>query len=309
MARVVFALPFRSDVVAGGQKMIYWAAGLLARRGVDAIVWQGHGRPGWFRSDAPHSTTRPALTENDLVVLPEDVPASAAIKLLEGVAPRRILFCQNPFHYLRTRHRDPTPFTWDGGMTVGISNASLVRRTSGLASLQVVRVAVDGAVFRPAAKTLRICTVPRKLPQECDAIMAGLGLLHPDLAGIPWLRIERLPEHEVAAAMAGSAAFLSLCHREALPLTPLEAMAAGCAVVGYHGGGGLDYANGANGRWFGHDEVESVIDALAQVLRGLQAGDPAIAAMIAAGQETAASYAPAKAEASFLAAFRAFGAF
>jgi glycosyltransferase involved in cell wall biosynthesis len=309
MPRVVFALPFRSDVVAGGQKMIYWAAGMLARRGVDAIVWQGHGRPGWFRSDAPHSATRPALTENDLVVLPEDVPASAAIKLLEGVTPRRILFCQNPFHYLRTRHRDPTPFTWDGGMTVGISNASLVRRTSGLASLHVVRVAVDGAVFRPAAKTLRICTVPRKLPQECDAIMAGLGLLHRDLAGIPWLRIERLPEHEVAAAMAGSAVFLSLSHRESFGLTPMEAMAAGCAVVGYHGGGGLDYANGANGRWFDHDAVEGVIDALAQVLRGVKAGDPAIAAMIAAGEDTASAYTPAKAEASFLAAFKAFGAF
>ena len=151
--------------------------------------------------------------------------------------------------------------------------------------------------------------MPRKLPQECDAIMAGLGLLHPDLAGIPWLRIEGLPEHEVAAAMAGSAVFLSLSHRESFGLTPMEAMAAGCAVVGYHGGGGLDYANGANGRWFDHDAVEGVIDALAQVLRGVKAGDPAIAAMIAAGEDTASAYTPAKAEASFLAAFKAFGAF
>jgi len=307
MSRIVFALPFRSDVISGGQKMIYWTAQLLARHGLDAVVWQGHGRPSWFQSDAPYSATRPALTENDVIVLPEDVPASAAIKLLEGVAPRRILFCQNPFHYLRTRHRDPTPFTWDGGMTVGISNASLVRRTSGLASLHVVRVAVDGAVFRPAAKTLRVCTVPRKLPQECDAIKAGLALLHPDLAEIPWLRIDRFSENEVAAAMGHSAVFLSLCHREALPLTPLEAMAAGCAVVGYHGGGGLDYANCANGRWFDHDAVEGVIDALAQVLRGVQADDPAIAAMIAAGEETASGYTPAKAEASFLDAFSTFG--
>jgi hypothetical protein len=30
MPRVVFALPFRSNVVSGGQKMIYQAAGMLA---------------------------------------------------------------------------------------------------------------------------------------------------------------------------------------------------------------------------------------------------------------------------------------
>lgn len=79
MPRVVFALPFRSNVVSGGQKMIYQAAGMLARHGVDTVVWQRHGRPGWFASDAPHCHDRPPLAANDLVVLPEDVPASAAL--------------------------------------------------------------------------------------------------------------------------------------------------------------------------------------------------------------------------------------
>ncbi|MCA3370307.1 MAG: glycosyltransferase [Alphaproteobacteria bacterium] len=309
MPRIVFALPFRSNVVSGGQKMIYWAAGMLARHGADAVVWQRDGRPGWFASDAPHCQDRPPLSENDLVVLPEDVPASAALQLLQGASPRRILFCQNPFHYLRTRFRDPAPFVWDGAITVGVCNARIVQRVSGVAAIHVVQIAVDGQIFRPREKTLQICTVPRKLPGECDAIIAGLRQLHPHLASIPVQRIERLPEPQVAALMGGSAVFLSLCHREALPLTPIEAMASGCAVVGYHGWGGLDYANSANGRWFGHDEVEGVIDALAEVLDALQRGDPAVAAMIVAGRETAAAYSPAKAEASFLTAFRALGAF
>lgn len=307
MPRVVFALPFRSNVVSGGQKMIYQAAGMLARHGVDAVVWQRHGRPGWFASDAPHSHDRPSLDANDLVVLPEDVSPSAALQLLEGVGPRRILFCQNPFHYLRTRHSDPAAFAWDGAITVGVNNARVVRRISGVSAVHLVQIAVDNNIFRPREKKLQVCAVPRKLPREFEAIIGGLRLLHPAFAGIPILRIDSVPEPQVADMMADSAVFLSLCHREALPLTPIEAMASGCAVVGYHGWGGLDYANAANGRWFGHDEVEGVIDALAEVLDGLSRQDPAMTAMIAAGRETAAAYSPAKSEASFLAAFRAFG--
>ncbi|MCA3356897.1 MAG: glycosyltransferase [Roseomonas sp.] len=308
MPRVVFALPFRSNVVSGGQKMIYQAACMLARHGVDAVVWQRHGRPTWFESDAPHCHDRPPLGANDLVVLPEDVPASAALELLEGVTPRRILFCQNPFHYLRKRFADPASFVWDGVMTVGAGSARLVRRVSGSASTHLVQVSVNGAIFCPGVKRLRICTVPRKLPSEYEVIIAGFRHLYPQFASIPVARIENMPENAVAETMAGSAVFLSLSHRESFGLTPIEAMASGCAVVGYHGWGGLDYANAANGRWFGHDELEGVIDALAEVLEGLRQNDPLIASMIAAGRETAAAYAPAKSEASLLAAFRAFGA-
>jgi len=131
MPRVVFARPFRSNVVSGGQKMIYQATGMLVCHGVDAMVWQRHGRPACLASDARHSHDRPPLGADDLVVLPEDVSASAALELLEGVAPRRILFCQNSFHYLRTRHADPTAFVWDGAITVGVNNARVVQWISG----------------------------------------------------------------------------------------------------------------------------------------------------------------------------------
>lgn len=308
MPRIVFALPFRKNVVSGGQKMIYWAAGVLARHGADAVVWQRDGRPSWFASDAPHCQDLPTLSKNDVIVLPADMPASGARQLLQGASTRRILFCQNPFHYLRTRFADPTPFAWDGVITVGAGSARLVRRVSGAASTHLVQVSVDGATFRPGTKQLSICTIPRKLPSDFEAIIAGFRHLHPQFASVPVSCIENLPEYAVAGTMASSAVFLSLSHRESFGLTPIEAMASGCAVVGYHGWGGLDYANAANGRWFGHDEIEGVIDALAEVLEGLNRRDPAMTAMIAAGRETAAAYSPAKSEASFIAAFRAFGA-
>lgn len=172
----------------------------------------------------------------------------------------------------------------------------------------MVQIAVGNEIFCPGERKLQICVVPRKLPREFEAIIGSLRLLHPTFVGIPTLRSDSVPETQVGATMAGSAVFLSLCHREALPVTPIEAMASGCAVVGYHGWGGLDYANAANGRWFGHDEIEGVIDALAEVLEGLRKNDPLITSMIAAGRETAAAYSPTKSEAGFIAAFRTFGA-
>lgn|SRR5262249_53807656 len=36
-------------------------------------------------------------------------------------------------------------------------------------------------------------------------------------------------------------------HQESLGLTPIEGMAAGCLVAGYHGYGGLEYATAQNG--------------------------------------------------------------
>ncbi|MCM8738698.1 glycosyltransferase [Azospirillum sp. A1-3] len=96
-------------------------------------------------------------------------------------------------------------------------------------------------------------------------------------------------EEEVGEILFGSAVFLSLAHREGLGMAALEAMASGGAVIGFHGTGGLDYAAPENGRWFGSDEAIACADAVADVGRRLERGDPAVAAMIAAGQATAAA--------------------
>ena len=61
------------------------------------------------------------------------------------------------------------------------------------------------------------------------------------LEGWDLVAIDGLPEHEVAKRLAECAIFLSFGYPEGCPLPPLEAMASGCVVVGYHGWGGREY--------------------------------------------------------------------
>lgn len=53
--------------------------------------------------------------------------------------------------------------------------------------------------------------------------------------------IDGLPEEKVAEKLAGCGIFLSFGTFEGCPLPPLEAMASGCVVIGYHGRGGREY--------------------------------------------------------------------
>jgi glycosyltransferase involved in cell wall biosynthesis len=70
-----------------------------------------------------------------------------------------------------------------------------------------------------------------------------LNILHARgvLDGWEVISIDGLPEHEVAERLRSCAVFLSFGHPEGCPLPPLEAMASGCVVVGYHGRGGREY--------------------------------------------------------------------
>ena len=68
---------------------------------------------------------------------------------------------------------------------------------------------------------------------------------------------------------------------------PLEAMASGCIVVGFHGSGGLEYATDANGIWLRPDHLEAAADALAQAVIGVEQDDKRFQDMRAAGLITA----------------------
>ncbi|MFN0050359.1 MAG: glycosyltransferase, partial [Cytophagales bacterium] len=53
--------------------------------------------------------------------------------------------------------------------------------------------------------------------------------------------IENKNESQVAQIMKESTFYLSFGYPEGLPLPPAEAMACGCVVIGYNGGGGEEY--------------------------------------------------------------------
>jgi len=79
-------------------------------------------------------------------------------------------------------------------------------------------------------------------------------------------------------------------------------MAAGCLVVGFTGGGGLDYATDENGIWVPDEDPWALAEAVKDVADALAAGS--LAEMRAAGQKTAATYSQAAFEAHLLAFWR-----
>ena len=76
-------------------------------------------------------------------------------------------------------------------------------------------------------------------------------------------------------------------------------MAAGCLVVGFAGGGGLDYATAENGIWVPDEDPWALAEAVKKSADALAAGS--LSAMRAAGQKTAASYSRAAFEERLLA--------
>lgn len=77
------------------------------------------------------------------------------------------------------------------------------------------------------------------------------------------------PEPHAArmSRIAQSRYLLTLSPCEGFGLTPLEAMAAGCTVAGFHGGGGLEYMRpGLNCATVGYPDVEGLCDALISIL-------------------------------------------
>ena len=80
------------------------------------------------------------------------------------------------------------------------------------------------------------------------------------------------------AALQQHRYLLTLTAFEGHPLIPLEAMLSGCCVVGFHGGGGLEYMRpGSNAEVVGYPRLDAAVDKLAAL-----AGDPQRSAALAA---------------------------
>jgi glycosyltransferase involved in cell wall biosynthesis len=85
----------------------------------------------------------------------------------------------------------------------------------------------------------RIAYMTRRRADEAAQVLRLLEL-RGALGGWEVVAIEGRTEREVAEILRGSRVFLSFSQREGFGLPPLEALACGCAVVGYHGFGGRE---------------------------------------------------------------------
>jgi hypothetical protein len=299
MGRIIFVNPFSKSLITGGIKTTYSHAALLDELGFATAVFQPDGPPSWC-SPRLEALVTDKLTPiaDDVLVFPEVLNGWLAEAARTPTPARKVMFCQNQYYMLsyridaaRYRQLGFNHFIVPGEVT-----KRALQNILKLPEVSVVPHYIDGELFHPRDKQVQITTVPRKwaahggYPGHAELLQIILVQKYPDFHSVPWLLLENKSEQEVAEIMGQSGIFLSLCYMEACPLAPLEAMASGCVVVGYHGYGGLEYATRENGIWLSPEYLEQVADALASVIAGLQRGDASLSRMREAGIATAARF-------------------
>jgi hypothetical protein len=299
--------------VAGGQLVNLDHVAALRRLGYDArfLIVRPPGE-GPFTPQFPPGREAPWQTEtHDLEA--EDVVVGGEMFALGALAvqatpARKVLHNQGPYYTFMAFLDLAAVRGWGCEAMIMPSGfgAAMLRRVGWDGGLHVVRPALD-PVFAAAGgqpRELRIAAITSKRLHEIRLIRGILRSQRPDLAHVPWLEIGGVPRAEVARRMASSEIFLAAGRLEGLGLPPLEAMATGALVVGFHAGGGREYATAANGDWFDDDRHVEIAETLALRLDALKAGER-FAERRAAGQATAAEFSQAIFEAQLAAAGRA----
>ena len=291
MSRIIFLAPFAKSEISGGIKTVYRHAEMLAELGFDASVHQPEGPPAWFETRAKVLPTL-APEAGDVLVFPETLNGPLGEWAQRPIPARKVLFCQNQYYMAL----NPIPADRLAGLGFSHFAASscaardFMRSVLHIEGAALIPYSVDPAIFAARPKAIQIALVPRKMPREASLIGHIFREKYPKLQHVPWQVIDNAPERAAADILGRSAILLSLSFLESFGLVPVEAMAAGCIIIGFDGYGGREYASPENGFWFAPDQLEEVADALATAITGLESGDKKLEAMRNAGTATAARY-------------------
>jgi glycosyltransferase involved in cell wall biosynthesis len=277
--------------MSGGVKTVYRQVECLNELGFEAYVFQPDGRATRLNSTANVLGTL-LPSSDDILVFPEN-PTGWLAELAQTPLPAtKVLFCQAQYYIFHSDipiHR----FSSLGFSKVVCPSAAakgFLERVCHFRDVAIVPCYIDTDLFCPREKRMQIAFLPHKLPREVAMLQAMFMLKYPHFRHIRWLPIENLTEVETAELLGQSSIYLSLPYLESFGLVPLEAMASGCAVVGFHGYGGMEYASKDNGIWLRPDHLEEVVDALAGVIVGLDRDDAELRKMRDAGLATAKRY-------------------
>ena len=244
--------------IYGGVKKAFHCADLLGSSGVPCVVATPSGsRPTWFPTAAP-TIDREILTERcrpeDVVLFswPPDAPFVARLP-----ARRKVVHMQGANTKADLAlFRRPFEFVSHGlHMTQQLLAHGRVAPYVPLGVRDVFRW--SGEPKRPGSVTL----MSRKGGRWIETVRRALP---PDA---PLAVVDGLSEDEVAALLRSTDVFVAISAKEAFGLPPLEAMAAGCCVVGFRGDGGFEFMrHGETAHLVPNGDREGLEQAVAEVL-------------------------------------------
>lgn len=240
----------------GGVKKGFACADMLTDAGHPCTVaTPDGGRPTWFASRCEVITHAQLVARShaDDVVLfssPADAPFVDALP-----AYRKIVHMQGA-----NTPADSALFHWSRGydfISHGLHMTYALQRAGRVAPYVQMGIP-DVFRWRGDTKTpLRIVVMPRK---GADVVRLIRSTLPP---GATLVEVDGAPEAVVARTLRQSDIFLAISPSEAFGLPPLEAMCAGCCVVGFPGVGGFEFMRHMDtAHVVANSDVPSLIDAV-----------------------------------------------
>jgi hypothetical protein len=223
-------------------------------------------QPTWFDSTAPLCDVASlAPNAHQTFILPEDM--AEPLRAFASWPQRKIVFMQNHFYASRGLMGARSYAEFGVSQIWAASDVMTAYAQQRFPALPCYRVPcyVDTALFKPLAKKRQIALLPRKRPDEALFIQDLFWARYPQLANIPWITLHNRHEREVAATLGESEVFLSLQRLEGLGLTALEALAAGCKVVGFGGAYAPPLHNQFFSLWQHEQEIVEKISDLAAI--------------------------------------------
>jgi glycosyltransferase involved in cell wall biosynthesis len=221
----------------------------LNRRGHNAVIVHAKRgfKIGWHEYDVPVIWTddNPKFRSDDVLVFPEAMIALA--KQVGRNGCRRVVIPLNWSYIYRVL---PHGENWnDYGITNVITPSAEIKAfvewSMGIATT-VIPEYVDTRRYhyQPERKRNKIAFMPRK-SSVGDELRSLLSSRSNGLAGgYEWTRLLDLSELKYAEQLKESRIYLATTSQEGTNISVLEAMCAGCVVIGFSGIGGRDYMRG-----------------------------------------------------------------
>lgn len=240
-------------------------------------LWQPESIRQYFRKlriSRQRPRDVPELRPEDIIVIPELMLAHAMIAYPEH---QKVLFSQNPYLYVeavvaaKRNGLDPINRI---SLNIGISkNCMAAFKAVGATRTAYFPVSprLDQFPYRERKSNV-IAYMPRKRPAEAAILIDALRR-RGRLRGFQLVEIEEMPPLEVARIIGEAQIFISLLKDEALGFPVMEAMAAGCIVVGYTGHGSEEYFDHETGIPVRDGDLLGLIQSVEQTVERL-ASDP-----------------------------------
>ncbi len=299
MSRVLYVSPDAPEP-RGGVDVLYDHVATLHENGLEAFIV--HASPGFryrfARRDVPvlDGSSKLEIRKSDVLVVPED--HAAAIRRCRELSCRKVLFCQNHFHIFSGIA--PGEKLRDFGFSAYLCTSEPIRQALHRwfdVGASVIRPYIDALYFSDGSgkvdSPISVACMPRKGTNHLrlvQGLLAADGIVDRNL--LDWVAIDGMSKQEVAARLKKAHIYVSTSVSEGLGLPPLEAMAAGCLIVGFAGGGGLDYASPENGIWVEDENPWALAEALERTVTGIRDPDAraGLDARRTAGLSTARRY-------------------